>query len=235
MSTFEDYEPITLPIAAEYARKFRRYGVETADVAQELRIWLVKHPGKIEQWESEEEGADKPVARALRNEASRFCQESKAQYLGYSVEDLSWFAKGEVKALLPSLFDHDAWTEPPVSDEGGRSSKAPAEGGNWVATLADLSRAFDQLPLEDQSLLKAFHEEGYSNILLAELYDITPQAMSRRHDKAVGRLHKLLGGDRPRYTHDTPDCECGQVTGSRRVVSNAAARAAQENYYEESA
>ncbi len=98
--------------------------------------------------------------------------------------------------------------------------------------MADLSRGFSRLSAPDQSLLSAFHKDGMTNVMLAELNDVTPQAMSARHHKVLARLQKLLGGDRPQNTHEDP-CECEPFVGTRRVVSNAAARARTENQYDE--
>ena len=229
-----DYEDILLPIAGDFGRRYRRWGVETEDVAQELRIWVFRHPQKIEDWESGDlEGADKLVARSLRNEASRYCQQMKAQYLGYSYDDLTFYSRNELKTLLDAMFDREAWSEPPVSEDGGRSPRDPATGGNWIAMLADVSRAFDQLSTHDKELLRRFHLDRMTNVMLAELAGVSPQAMSAKHHKALNRLLKLLGGDRPKSTHDEPECECEQYIGFRRIVSNAAARAIQDSYYEE--
>lgn len=234
MSTpYYDYEEILVPIAVDYSRKFRKFGAEAQDIAQELRLWVFKHPEKIAAWEQLDDGADKLVARTLRNEAQRFCQQTKATYLGYSVDDLSFYSRGELKVLLDCIFDDQAWLEPPVSDDGGRSRRDPATGGNWIAMLADVARAYDSLAREDRELLACFHREHMTNVMLAELNGVTPQAMSARHQKALNRLLKQLGGERPHYTHDRPDCECGEIVGSRNAISNAAARAMTTNQYDE--
>lgn len=230
---WEDFENLTLAIASEFSRKFRRYGVETADVAQELRLWLFQHPRKLAEFEAldDEKATTKMVARVLRNEAGDFCQRTKAEVLGYELHDLSWYRRGELKPLLDAMFDREAWTEPPVSEDGGKRGGDPAVGGNWLATLVDVARAFDQLNDDDKALLRLFHDDGKTNVDLAKQRGITPQAMSEKHHRVLGRLLNLLGGERPRGTHEN-DCEC-QYVGTRRVMSNAAARAAIENDYQE--
>lgn len=232
-----EFESILVPIAADFARKFGRYGTELDDVAQELRIWVFRHPEKIATWEGEHEpwDVDKLVARSLRHEANRYCQQIKAQSVGYSYDDLAWYSRGELKVLLDAMFDREAWTEPPVSESGGRSRRDPATGGNWIAMLADVAQAFDRLSERDRNLLRVFHEHRVPNVTLADREGVSPQAMSAKHQKALDRLLRLMGGERPRNTHDEPECECEQYLGTRRVISNAAARAAQDNYYEETA
>lgn len=231
---YDTIYPIVESVATDFGRKFWRYGIDSNDIGQSLWEWCLKHPNKLDTWLSEDNG-ERPLVVTLRNEALRLGVEAKASYLGYSAEDLSWYSKKELqKVLLPAIFDEEAWTEPPVSEDAGRSGRDPATGGNWVALLADVSRAFSGLSFEDQAMLRAFHQDGRTNKLMAEMTGVSEQAMSRQHARAIGRLHRLLGGDRPRSTHDS-ECECGQYVGGRRAISNAAARAAQEGYYEESA
>lgn len=230
-----EYDHLAASIAFEYARKFRRYGVDTQDVLQELRIWTFRHPNKISEWAESEGGAEKPLARTLRHEALAYCQQQKAEVLGYRVSDLHYYSRKELqKVLLPSMFDRESWVEPPVSDDNGRRAGDPATGGNWVAILADVARAFIQLSESDQSLLKMFHLDGMTNVLVADMLSVTPQAASKAHHKALGRLLDVLGGERPQSTHDDVDgCECEDWVGTRRVVSNAAARAMTEGQYDE--
>lgn len=233
-TTYLDWEPLVLSIANEFGRKFGRYGVEREDLAQEMRLWVFRHPETIARWEESEDGAEKPLARTLRNEALDLCQQWKADYLGYSKSDLTYYSRKELqKVLLPAVFDPEAWTEPPVSEGSGRSQRAPAEGGNWIAMLADVSRAFSSIPQRDQDLLRMFHQDQMTNVLVADMLGITQQAASKKHHQALGRLVRQLGGERPRNTHEEPTCECEDFVGTRQVMSNAAARAAQDNYYEE--
>lgn len=235
-TTYLDWEPLVASVANEFARKFGRYGVEREDLAQEMRVWIFRHPAKLAEWEESEEGAEKPLARTLRNEALDLCQRWKADYLGYSVNDLHYYSRKELqKVLLPALFDREAWTEPPVSEDSGRSGTAPGEGGNWVSLLADVSRAFDGLPKRDQDLLRMFHQDQMTNVLVADMLGISQQAASKKHHQALGRLVRQLGGERPRNTHEEPTCECEDFVGTRQVMSNAAARAAQDSYYEDRA
>jgi hypothetical protein len=231
-----ELEPIVQSVAGDFARKFGRYGVEREDVSQELWTWVVKHPGKITEW-SAEEHFEKILAKTLRHEANAYSQRAKADALGYSVSDLAWYSRNELKALLTAMFDPEAWTEPPVSEDGGRSRRGnPAEGGNWIALLADVAQAYNRLSTEDKALLAWFHGREWTNVMYAEVYGITQQSASNRHTKALNRLLRLLGGERPRNTHDDASgpCECEtQYVGTRNVVSNAAARALTQEQYDE--
>lgn len=238
MNIYEDYEAIVASVANEYGRRYRQFGAERDDFVNECYLWLFEHPEKLAEF-LEHEHADRLIARTLRNHCYDYGETLKAQHLGYSRDDLAYYSRNMCRELLPSLWDQEAWLEPPVAEEtAGRGGGDPATGGNWIATLADLSRAYDQLREEDRDLLAAFHRDSYTNKLMAEMHDVTEQTMSYRHDRAIKRLVDILGGPRPRPQHGEelgPDYVCNHSWApGRRAVSNASARAYQQNIYEES-
>jgi len=217
-------------IAIEFKRRFYRY-VELEDITQELWIWIVKHPGKTERWLEEENGL-RSLERALKNAALNFCQQQKAIDLGYSVTDLVYWDQGNIKDMLPAIFDDDQWVHGPVNEpENGRRSRGEhGEGGNWVASLVDLSRAYDTLPMLDQILI---HERFASEVpvkKMAEEHDVSPKTIYDRLDRAVNRLHRNLGGRRPHKC--SPTCECVD-SYSRKSIGNAEAMARLEKHYDE--
>lgn len=227
-----DIDPLVQTVATEYGRKFWKFGLESPDVAQELWVWVVQHPTKVTGWMAEENG-HRPLLTTLRNEAKRHGMAAKASVLGYSLDDLAFYSRGEISVLLDAMFDDEAWVEPPATEPGSRRGGDPATGGNWLATLADVSRAFEQLPDAERSLLTLFHRDGESNRQVAEMLGVSEQATSKRHAKALEKLHRLLGGHKPKWTHDPVDCECSEYVGTRRAMSNAAARAKTEHQYDE--
>lgn len=216
-SLLESLEPMILAIAAEFGRRHRVHGADHEDFAQSLRLWAWQNQATLEEWsvEKEPEDFERYVARVLRNEALDLGVDIKAQAVGYKRDDLTWYSKGELRQLLPSVFDAEKWHEPPQSD--GRSVKSYAEGNNWVAILSDVSRAYDSLEKDDREILFAFHAEDHTNKMLAERQGISEQLMSYRHDKAIDRLLTALGGPRPQMRDD--------LWSGRRAVGNAQAAA----------
>jgi RNA polymerase sigma factor (sigma-70 family) len=226
--------PMVQGIASEFGRRHRIHGAEADDFAQELYAWILSNQTQVELWLDceafDEREGTRLLAGALRNECKDYAVDIKAQALGYERRDLHWYGKGEVRALLPSVFNEDAWHEPPQSE--GRSTKAPSEGGNWIATLADVAQAITKLEPRDQSLLRMFHEDGWTNKMVAESLQVSEQVMSYQHDRAVGRLVKLLGDTAPRPMRDSRDYQRDPFRG-RKAVSNAAARAYQSAVYDD--
>lgn len=218
-------------IANEYGGKFRQYGAERDDFLQEAWCWLLKNEDLVlRQYEElEEERFDRWLSRCIRNEAIDYGVDIKAQALGYERRDLYFYSEKELESLLDAMFDREAWLHPPQLSEG-RSSKTKAEGNNWVATLADVSKAFDSLGQSDQGLLRDFHANGFSNRELAEVHGVPDGTMSSRHTAAIRRLQRELGGPAPK---PMASGESDPVWRGRHSVPNATALAMTRANYEE--
>jgi DNA-directed RNA polymerase specialized sigma24 family protein len=229
-------QPVVDSVSSDAVRKYRRFGMEHDDASQECLLWILDHPAKVIAWFDEDNysprQAENLLARSLRNQCIDYGEDLKAQSVGYNREDLAYYSKQYLRELLPLMFDREAWIYP-EKNSGERISTGgdPAHGGNWITTLADVSRAYAKLDGSDRDLLARFHRDGDTNDEIARQCGVSKQTMSDWHDRAVGRLLKLLGGHKPASPHDE---ECDHwVTGSRHAVSNAAARAYQQSIYEE--
>jgi len=225
--------PVVEAVAASFGRNNRVYGAEADDFRQEMYLWIVQNEDQVHDWLDhelfDEREGERLLAGALRNQCKDYAVDIKAQAVGYERADLHWYSKGEVKALLPSVFSESAWHEPPRSE--GRSTKSQAEGNNWIATLADVAQAFTKLDPADQHLLRRFHEDDWTNKMMAEAEDVTKQQMSYLHDRAIGRLVNLLGGSAPRPMREQTNPR--DPWRGRRAVSNSAARAYQSGAYDD--
>jgi hypothetical protein len=224
--------PLISGIANEFGRRHRVHGADPEDYGQQLALWVLENQAQVETWLDPEQWEPKDgtrmLAKALRNEAKDYSVDIKAQAVGYERQDLHFYGKGEVRSLLPAMFNPDAWHEPPQSE--GRSVKAPSEGGNWVATLADLSQAFDKLDLYDRKVLEAFHKHGWTNKEMAEREDVTEQMMSYYHDRAIGHLVNQLGDTAP---HPMRRQESRDPWRGRRAITNSTARARTSRTYDD--
>lgn len=227
--------PVLDSVAAQMSRRYYTYGGTHEDLVQEGWLWAAEHPEKLLLWFDDENfsphEAEKMLAKSLRNHLQGYGEGLKAQALGYSTDDLTYYSRQYVRELLPLMFDDEAWMHPEQGDGERRSPSDPAAGGNWVATLADLSQAFAKLDPSDQDLLTRFHRDDVSNNAMADRCGVSKQTMSDWHDKAIRKLVDKLGGPRPRSSHDA-ECQHGW-TGGRRAVSNGQAQAIQRAYYED--
>lgn len=236
MITFEDiqaqYQPVIDSVAFQWGGKAHHWGAEAGDFRQEFYMYLLDNE---EYLSTKYEEIDNPdqfgrwLGKVLQGEAADYFLDIRAQGGGQDRSTAYWYSVAEVKYLLDKVFDEDAWLNPPQIEGASGGHGDPAVGGNWVATLADVSRAFSKLSIEDQTLLRDFHEHGVRNKDMAEVYEITEATMSYRHGQACKRLLDELGGPKPR--HMRPDDKYDPWRG-RKAVSNASARAIQGHYYD---
>lgn len=236
-SIIETAGPVVESVAADIARRYWTYGCDQADLSQEGWVWVYQHPEHMLRWfdpeQYSEESAIRLLAKSLRRACVNYGEDLKAAKLGYSREDLVYYSKQGLHPLLDAMFDPEAWLKPEQDsiDSERRQKSAPAEGGNWLATLADVAQGFTKLTTEDQALLRMFHEKpAWRNKDAADYFKISEATMSYRHDRAIGRLLNQLGGPRPKSSHDE---DCGHWSGGRVAMSNAHARAVTDDQWDE--
>lgn len=233
MSVLEDNYTTLVRVVSDVARTMTRryalYGFGNADFQQECWVWLSGHQEKVAHYLAQEHGT-RAVMRSLSNHCQRAGEDHKAHHLGYHSEDLVYYSKAQLRELLPIVYRRDLWAWPEKGEAPEvRAPSDPALGNEYLATLTDVDAALSRLGVDDQLLLAAFHDEGLTNVLMAEMHGLSEQVMSYRHDRAVGRLLRELGGPRPRREDD----DGGHWGAGRHAQTNAAARAQQEKYWSE--
>ena len=214
MKTFEDFHPLLAStiagIATEYGRKASWYGANHEDFAQEMVAWLLDNERKVGARFSEDTGdATAYAAKCLRNECKDHLAALRAQATGDTGEAQYDYGREELKLLIQLMLN---------------PADAESLSVTVVESIADVESKFHWLSPEDQAILTALHRDDYNNKMLAELYDISEANMSYRHNRAVLRLQRLLGG--PQSTESDP-------FKGRRALSNSAARARTNAHYEE--
>jgi RNA polymerase sigma factor (sigma-70 family) len=207
----ERYDGIVSAIAYEFARKYKI--VDADDVRQELWVWFLEHPNKVNTWEAlDGKQSIKLIARSLRNAAKDYCQKQKAQIGGYRVEDNYYYDKELVEALLPAVIRGDV-VAPAMAELGFVSGKKVAsEGGNWFAMMADIEWGLDKLTVEQKSIIFLRYGDGCDNRTFAKELDITEDAARMRVNRAVNNLINFLGGSKPRKERDYTEEEANGAT-----------------------
>lgn len=196
-TVIQQYEPMVYRIANEYGRKFRV--VERDDIVQEVWMWFLTHPNKVKEWMSVPfKQSEKLFARSLRNAAMTYCVKEKARIEGYHVDDLFWYSKDFIKELLPAVLSED-WKRIQDTFSGGGNPKPPNETGDWMAYAADIRKAYDQLDEDDRKLVDLFYvNDVHGQVLMEESGRPTIRAAEMAANRAVGKMVKFLGGERPK-------------------------------------
>lgn len=182
--------------------RYRDY-VAYEDVQQELYLWLFTNYDRAEHWREEhsERHAERTLTKALRNAGERYCRAEKAEREGYHPDDEYFYSIPMVADLLQLYFDDD-WMIPNGLELTRTSGGKPAnEGGNLVAMVADVGRAYEALPAPDRHLLASIYDGSsiVSDAIATRALDweITYTAADSRIRRVVGRLRAKLGGPSP--------------------------------------
>lgn len=205
---FDRFLPMVAQISKEYASRYRNF-VEAEDVAQQLWLWFVSHPNKTRTWLSDESLIDKDrerlFAKSLRNQALDYCLHEKASKTGYEFEDQFWYDKEFVKLILPAALSGD-WRRIDKFSSEVKTHKSPSESNDWIAFAADVKRAFESLSKDEQTLVFEFYAQDVSG---KDLHDKlgsdrpSSRATMMAANRALRKMVKFLGGDRPWIDKDT--------------------------------
>jgi RNA polymerase sigma factor (sigma-70 family) len=203
------YENMVGTIAYEYSRKFHMCDAD--DIRQELWVWFLEHPNKVNTWEEIDlKQSTKLIARSLRNAAKDYCQREKARAVGYKVEDNYYYDREVVELLLPAVLRRDL-NAPAMTELGfTKAKKVASEGGNWFAMMADIDKALNRLTREQLTIVYLRFGDGCDNASLATELGISEDASRMRVNRAVNNLLNFLGGSRPRKERDYTEEEANE-------------------------
>lgn len=193
-----EYGSMVHSIALQKHREFPM--VPKEDIVQELWLWFITHPNKVEEWHNLEDKKEstKLFARALHNASRKFCVSEKAKTIGYEVSDLFYYRRDIVEELLPSVLAGDLQVTNNVDyNTGTRSTSAPSEGGNLLAMQADISRAFSKLREEQQNILYLWYYNNRNSKELGTALQVNEKTARMKVLRAIDALIRKLGGKAP--------------------------------------
>lgn len=164
--------------------------------------------GVRDYWEDEDQhrGMSK-LNSTLANWANTWCRKETIAVRGH--DDFARYGRNQLKLMLPLIENPAAWGSLSAHG-GGRSSKPAREGGDSLATYADLTRAWEALSEEDRHLLGlryVYELDDWARTVM-EQYECTEASARTRTSRALANLERELAG-RPKHV-------------GRRAMSNAA-------------
>ena len=194
-------------VAGSIYRRYRQW-VERDDVIQECYSWAMGRADHFAELLNEENAIqrvinEKRIAWQMRRHAERYARKEKAKKSGYQVGDESFYDTVVLGQLLPhviaSVVDGTVLeaAQNLINDGQPRKQSAPAEGGNLLAILIDIKKAYLKLDIADKDILiKRYHESLTLEEMGVYLGCATSTA-DRRCASAIRRLQNLLGGESP--------------------------------------
>lgn len=201
--------------------KQQRDYVPAEDLRQDAWTWVFTHQNKVVNWLDADDTPSGKNVRGLLSSSLRvylhsIVQKERIRNDGTQPEDYYFYSKAVVEEFLPNIFDLYAGVTTASSAPRGTfvtASRQPSEGFEFHAMLADVRNGYNGLDKMDRGILRdRYADGGVETSLLAHTAGVTERTMRYRLSRAINRLVRELGGEKPRIR--------------RRVQSNAAAQVA---------
>ena len=206
-----ELHPVLFDLVPSVARTIaRRYGgyVEFDDVKQECFSWCITRTEYIDEQLNEtnpemRKHNEQRIAWQMRRVAERYARKEKAAKSGYQVGDETYYDKATLGQLLPyviaSVIDGTILEQAQdmIRDGQPKGSSSPAEGGNILATLIDIKKAYLTIEQEHRDILTWRYHESLTLAQIAELLECAVSTADRRCSNALRKISDELGGQSP--------------------------------------
>lgn len=188
-------------------RKYRAF-VEKGDLTQEAWAFVLSRAETFNELldvdnEIQLKWNSKKIAWQIRRTLERYARKEKAAKLGYQVNDEVYYDTVTIAQLLPFVIKshiNDTALEQSqilINDGTPRKPSAPAEGGNLLAMLVDIKKAFEKLEKEDQDVLTLRYHENQTLQHIAQYLECAVSTADRKCNQALRRLQGHMGGESP--------------------------------------
>jgi len=189
------------------SRKFKGW-VEFEDIKQECFLWAI---GRGQQFVdllnepnlSRREQNERRIAYQMQRMAERFARKEKARKAGYKTTDEAFYDTTTIAKLIPfviaSVVDGTVLEQAQemINDGTPRKQSTPAEGGNLLAILIDIKKAYLKLEQEDKTILQMRYHDNFTLNQIAQYLECATSTADRRSTSALRRLQDKLGGQTP--------------------------------------
>jgi RNA polymerase sigma factor (sigma-70 family) len=188
-------------------RRFRGF-VDREDVLQECYLWAMSRSVQFDEMLNEPNALqrvinEKKIAWQMKRVAERYARREKATKSGYQSGDEAFYETTVIAQLLPhiitSIVDNTVLEQAQnlINDGTPRKPSVPAEGGNLLAILIDIKKAYLKLDNNDQSMLRMRYHENQTLEQMALVFSCAISTIDRRVGAALRRLQNNLGGESP--------------------------------------
>lgn len=188
-------------------RRFRSY-TEKADLLQEAWAFVLSRAEQFNELLSDESEVqrkwnEKKVAWQIKRTLERYARKEKATKAGYLINDEAYYDTVTISQLLPFVIKSSITdtaleqSQVLVNDGTPKKPSAPAEGGNLLAMLVDIKRAYDKLDSDDQLVLRLRYYDNLTLQLIGEYLECAISTADRKCNQALRRLQNIMGGESP--------------------------------------
>ena len=200
-------DDLVTSVVTTVLRRYRQY-VEKGDLLQEAWAFVLSRAEQFNNSLSDENEVqrkwnEKRVAWQIKRNLERYARKEKAAKSGYQINDEAYYDTVTIAQLLPfvikSFVSETALEQSQIliNDGTPRKPSAPAEGGNLLAMLVDIKKAYEKLDKDDQELLRLRYHDNLTLQHIGEYLECHPSTVDRRSNQALRRLQNNIGGESP--------------------------------------
>lgn len=200
-------EEIVPSVVVLVHRRYRRY-VERIDLTQEAYAWLMTRVTSFNEMLNEESeplrlANQRRIGWQMKRALERYARKEKASISGYQTNDESFYDVVTIAQLLPyviaSVVNDTAIEQAQnlINDGQPRKPSAPAEGGNLLATLIDIKKAYESLDEDEKTILRLRYHENYTLQQLSKVLECAISTADRRCTNALRKILNQMGGESP--------------------------------------
>jgi RNA polymerase sigma factor (sigma-70 family) len=203
----KDLDEIILSVVTVSFRRYRKF-VEKKDLTQEAYTFVYSRAESFNSLLNEPDEQQrgyhaKRIAWQIKRNLERYCRKEKASRSGYMPNDEAFYDTVTIAQLLPyvlSAIVNDTALEQAqnlINDGTPRKPSAPAEGGNLLAILIDIKKAYELLDKDEKEVLRLKYHENITLQQLAEYLECSTSTADRRVTRALYKLNNNIGGASP--------------------------------------
>jgi RNA polymerase sigma factor (sigma-70 family) len=189
------------------SRKFKNW-IDPEDIKQECYLWAIGRGQQFTDLLNEPDynkriHNEKRIAYQMQRMAERFARKEKARKAGYKTTDEAFYDTSTIAQLIPfviaSIVEGTVLEQAQemINDGTPRKQSTPAEGGNLLAILIDIKKAYLKIAQEDKTILQMRYYDNYTLQQVAQYLECATSTADRRCISALRKLQDKLGGQTP--------------------------------------
>ncbi len=189
------------------SRKFKGW-IDLEDIKQECFLWAIGRGQQFTDLLNEPDynkriHNERRIAYQMQRMAEKFARKEKARKAGYKTTDEAFYDTSLIAQLIPfviaSIVEGTVLEQAQemINDGTPRKQSTPAEGGNLLAILIDIKKAYLKIDQEDKTILQMRYHDNYTLQQVAQYLECSTSTADRRCTSALRRLQDRLGGQTP--------------------------------------
>lgn len=197
-----------VPTVAQTIHNRYKSFTERDDIKQECLKWALTRTDYLTEQLSEEDVKKRQhnehrIAWQMLRVAERYARREKATRSGYHTSDEAYYESATLAQLLPfviaSVLDGTVLEQAQemIRDGQPKGSSSPAEGGNLLAVLVDIKKAYLRTDASTQQLLTLRYHENFTLAQIGGVLGCAVSTAERRCMNALRKLQDELGGVSP--------------------------------------